>query len=389
MTQTSLNSHFDAVIVGARAAGAGTALCLARQGARVLVVDRDAHGSDRMSTHALMRSGVVQLARWGVLEPLMAEGTPPVTRTTFHYPDMSHGIDIKPDFGVGHLLAPRRTVLDRVLVDAARAAGAEVRHRTHMLGLLRGAQGRVTGVKLLAADQRAYQVTADIVIGADGRTSVVAEAAGAKIYHRDRHASGTVYGYFRGIRDDGFRWYFAKNAAAGVIPTNHGLSCVFASVPSVAFRETFKGDLFRGFQTILAHNAPELAEEIGRGTQEGRLTPFAGAAGFRRESHGPGWALVGDAGYFKDPATANGISDALRDAELLARAVLRGGETDLAAYQAERDAISAPLCALTDQIASCALSPQELRAAHKQLAKEMQRQAAFAHELNANLPAAA
>ncbi len=382
-------NHFDAVIVGARAAGSGTALCLSRMGAKVLVIDRDAYGSDRMSTHALMRSGVVQLNRWGVLKRVMDEGARPVARTTFHYADMSHSVDIRPDFGVAHLVAPRRTVLDRVLADAARDAGATVFHQTHMLDLIRNAEGRVTGITVLDHKHQRVRISADWIIGADGRTSAVAQAVGAPFCQRDNHASGTVYGYFDGVADEGFRWYFGDRAAAGVIPTNDGQSCVFASVPSAGFRGTFRGDLARGFYGVLHHIAPELAAEVLAAVRVGRFTPFSGAAGFRRQSYGPGWALVGDAGYFKDPATANGISDALRDAELLARALSRGGDRALAEYQAQRNAVSDGLSAVTDRIAACDLGQDDLRQAHKTLAKELNAQAAYVADFDAALQTAA
>src|SRR5262245_38378596 len=123
-----LAPRYDAVIVGARCAGAATALLLARAGAKVLVVDRQAYGSDTMSTHARMRGGGLQLKRWGVIPELVAAGTPPIRSTTFHYGDEAIRVDLKPDHGVDRLFAPRRTVLDPLLVDAARDAGAEVRH---------------------------------------------------------------------------------------------------------------------------------------------------------------------------------------------------------------------------------------------------------------------
>src|SRR4029453_12858161 len=120
-------------------AGAATAMLLARRGLRVLAVDRGAYGTDTLSTHALMRAGVLQLARWGLLDRIEAAGTPRVRRTVFHYPDDVVDIPINPAADVPALFAPRRTVLDRVLVDAAADAGADVRHRVRLVDLLRGA----------------------------------------------------------------------------------------------------------------------------------------------------------------------------------------------------------------------------------------------------------
>src|SRR6185436_19214615 len=137
--------HYDVVIAGARCAGAATALLLARAGASVLVIDRQARGSDTMSTHALMRTGVLQLQRWSLLKRLQSEGTPPIGITTFHYGSESVPVAIKPEHGVHHLYAPRRTVLDRILVEAAEAAGAEVHHGVLLSHLLCDASGRIVG----------------------------------------------------------------------------------------------------------------------------------------------------------------------------------------------------------------------------------------------------
>ena len=142
-TPRHFQPHYDAVIVGARCAGAATAMLLARAGMNVLVIDRQAYGSDTMSTHALMRTGVLQLERWGLLPAVMAAGTPEIRATTFHYGCESLRLSIKPEYGVEYLCAPRRTVLDRILVDAARSAGADVRHGVVLSRLQIDSKGRV------------------------------------------------------------------------------------------------------------------------------------------------------------------------------------------------------------------------------------------------------
>jgi flavin-dependent dehydrogenase len=145
---SDIDSRYDAVIIGARCAGAATGLLLARSGAKVLVVDGQAYGSDTMSTHALMRGAVLQLERWGLTSNVVAAGTPAIRSTTFHYSDESIRVDIKPDHGVDRLFAPRRTVLDPLLVDAARKAGAEVRHGISLSELQFASGGRVIGATL-------------------------------------------------------------------------------------------------------------------------------------------------------------------------------------------------------------------------------------------------
>ena len=123
-------------------------MLLARAGMKVLVIDRQPYGSDTMSTHALMRTGVLQLDRWGVLPAVMAAGTPEIRATTFHYGRDSLSLSFKPEHGIEHLCAPRRTVLDRILVDAARGAGADVRHCVVLSRLQIDNKGQVIGALL-------------------------------------------------------------------------------------------------------------------------------------------------------------------------------------------------------------------------------------------------
>lgn len=369
-TLYSFEPRYDAVIIGGRCAGAGTALLLARAGAKVLLVDRQAYGSDTLSTHALMRGAVLQLTRWGLIPDIAAAGTPAIRSTTFHYGSDSVRVEIKPAHGVEALFAPRRTLLDRLLVDAARSAGAAVLHGVVLSDLLFASDGRVIGVSLKDVAGSRMTVRADIVIGADGRQSTVAQLVKARAYVECSSASGVVFGYFENLPQDGSHWHFAKNVAAGVIPTNGG-HCVFAAVPAQRFSETFRGDIKRGFLQILEGSSPELRANVERARVIGRLRGFGGATGYLRQCHGAGWALVGDAGYFKDPLTAHGITDALRDADLLSRAIVAGGARALAAYQRERDALSLPFLRVTDAIASFSWDLEEVKQLHADLSAVM------------------
>jgi len=362
---------YDAVIVGARCAGASTAMLLARAGAKVLLVDRQLYGTDTVSTHALMRGAVLQLTRWGLLDRLMAAGTPPIEHSTVHYGADSLRIHIKSEHGVGHLCVPRRMVLDRLLVDAAREAGAEVRHGVTLADLLTAPDGRVTGATLKDENGDRIDVTAGAVIGADGRQSTVARRVGAQTYVEGAGASGYVYGYYADLPDEGYHWYFEADVAAGTIPTNDNLKCVFVGVPQDRFAATFRADMESGFLRVAEANAPALRDTIGNARPMGRLRGFSGGAGYLRQPHGPGWALVGDAGYFKDPLTAHGITDALVDAELLSRAVLDGSEAAFARYQQERDALSLPLLEVTDAIATFRWGMEEINDLHIRLSDAM------------------
>ncbi len=155
-----IRDRYDVVVAGARCAGASTAMLLARRGFRVLVVDPARPGSDTLSTHALMRGAVLQLARWGLLDRLEGAGTPPMTSTTFHYGDESVRVEIKPRDGVDALYAPRRTLLDPILADAALDAGADVVHGLSVVELLGGPGDRVGGVVLAGAGGETREVRA-------------------------------------------------------------------------------------------------------------------------------------------------------------------------------------------------------------------------------------
>jgi len=191
--------RYDVVIVGARCAGAALSLLLARSGAKVLVVDRQTYGSDTLSTHALMRGAILQLNRWGLVPEIIAAETPPIHATTFHYGGDAVRVAIKPEHSVACLYAPRRTVLDRLLVDAARNAGAEIRHGVLLTGLHYASDGRVIGVALKGADGSSITVHADLVVGADGRQSTMAQLVNAHASLECVNASGTVFGYFENL----------------------------------------------------------------------------------------------------------------------------------------------------------------------------------------------
>jgi flavin-dependent dehydrogenase len=351
-------NEYDVVVVGARVAGASTAMLLARAGLRVALVDRGSYGSDTLSTHALMRAGVLQLSRWGLLDRVAAAGTPPVRSVTFHYPGAEPvHVSIKPSAGVDALYAPRRHVLDRILVDAAAAAGADVRYGTTVTGLLHDEQGRVSGVRGLAGD-REVRFDAALTVGADGIRSVVAREAGARVVRQGRAAGAVLYRYLTGLPADGYQWAYGVSAAAGLIPTNDGQTGVFVSTTPQRMHALRKGGTDAAFRTLVARAAPALEERVAAAGATGRTRGWGGVPGFVRRSSGPGWALVGDAGYFKDPITAHGITDALRDAELLTDEILEalaGGIPEAVAlcrYQATRDRLSHRLFEATEAVAA-------------------------------------
>jgi flavin-dependent dehydrogenase len=379
-----LDRHYDVVVVGARCAGAATAMLLARGGCDVLLIDRARLGSDTLSTHGLMRAGVLQLHRWGLLEAIVAAGTPPVRTVVFDYPGERVTVPIKPSPGVDALYAPRRTVLDPVIVDGARAAGADVRFGVTVTDLLHDGS-TVTGVAGRAEGSR-FAVTAGVVVGADGARSTVARLAGAPTTKTGSSADAVVYGYWEGVDAAGYEWLYRPGFAAGLIPTNDDRTLVFAAVSHEEFATSAAGDLEGGQRRALGEHAPELLERIDRGVRVERLRGFEGMRGFLRRPWGPGWALVGDAGYFKDPITVHGITDALRDAELLANAILEGpSQASLAHYEAERDRVSHRLFDVTDQIASRAWTIPEVKTLLREMSDSMGDELAVLEGLDARV----
>jgi flavin-dependent dehydrogenase len=375
MTSGSLPSpDFDVVIVGARCAGAATAMLLARRGLRVLAIDSGRYGSDTVSTHALMRAGVIQLSRWGVLNGIRAAGTPVVRSTSFHYGDEVVPVSIKPQKDVDGLYAPRRTVIDRVLVDAARTSGAEIAFETRLVDLVRTSNGRVCGVRLRDGQDRERQVSAGLVIGADGVRSTVARLVGAECYRTGRHATGVVFTYWSGTGVDGYNWYYNTGVSAGVIPTNDGQTCIFASVPQGRFQQTMRQGTDAGYRQVLRECGSDVSAIVERSERVEKYRGFSGEVGYFRQSFGPGWALVGDAGYFKDPLTAHGITDAFLDAELLAQAAATGTETAFAGYQTARDTLAVAHFEVTDAVASFEWDLARVQQLHRALSDEMKKE---------------
>ncbi len=378
---------YDVVVVGARPAGAATAMVLARAGLRVLVVDRSRYGADTISTHALLRGGVLQLARWGLLDAVVAAGTPPVRGCVFQYGDERVRVKVKPSAGVDALYAPRRTVLDPLLVEAAREAGADVRFGITVTHVCRDRSGRVSGVIGRDDDGAPFTAQARVTVGADGMGSRVAHLVGAPVERAAESATAIVYGYWDGLGLSDYELFYRPGVAAGCFPTNDGQVCVFAATSRQRFRAEARQGTEHTYARLLEEAAPEVVRRHAGARAPERLSVFAARPGFVRRACGPGWALVGDAGYFKDPITSHGITDALRDAELLARAIVSaaGGADEqdaLASYQATRDRLSGQLFVTTDEIASFAWSIDQIPMLLLQLSDSMSEEVSWLSDLD-------
>jgi flavin-dependent dehydrogenase len=341
---SSSHRRHDVVVVGARAAGSATALLLARMGHDVAVLERAQFPSDTLSTHSISRSGVVQLSRWGLLDRVLASGTPAIRQVTFHAGAESVTLPIKRHAGVDLLVAPRRRVLDTIVADAAQASGAVVRFGVTVTGL-RHEGGSVVGVTARDATGTPFELDARFVVGADGLRSRVARSVGASIDVAGHADGATHYAYYAGPEWRGHEFFVADGTFAGVFPTNNGEACIWVCSPAdhaTGIRRRAPS-LAGAFDEMLGEAAPDLSARL-RGAR--RTSPVRGASRLPnqvRQAFGPGWALVGDAGYHRDAITGHGLSDAFRDAELLAVALdgaLRGElyETAaLAGYQRQRD----------------------------------------------------
>ena len=353
---------YDAIVVGARCAGSPTAMLLARKGYRVLLVDRAEFPSDTLSTHAIHAPGIAALRRWGLLDAVTATGCPPLSTYRFDFGYFSLEGAPPPVGGGSEGYAPRRYLLDRILVEAAAAAGAEVRERFSVQELVME-DGAVVGIRGRDAGGAPVVERARVVIGADGRNSRVARAVGAEEYLTKPRLEYGYYTYWRDLPVDGFTSVIRPGRAWGAFPTNDGLTLVVVGWP-YAEAQAYKADVERNYLDTF-ELAPWFAERVRGAT---RVAPFNGGAvtGFLRTPYGPGWALVGDAGYTKDPVTAQGMSDAFRDAELCAAALddalagRRPFDEAMAAYHRTRDEHVLPMYEFTAQLAAMAPPPPEL-----------------------------
>jgi len=356
-------SEYDAVVVGARVAGAPTAMLLARRGHRVLLLDRAEMPSDTVSTHAVLRSGVLQLKRWGLLGRVVDAGTPPVRNITLGFGQERIAFDVRSEHGISELYAPRRHLLDGILLEAARDAGADFSGSTRMVDLLRGENGRVTGVEIESGGERS-RIDARLVIGADGVWSRVARSVTAPIVRGHEPTNAVHYAYFEGVDHPGFWFQFTPGVNAGIIQTNDDLTLVFVGRPREHMGD-FSSNPDREFFRLLGQAGNDLLAKVSEGVQRTAFRGTPGLPGFVRRAYGPGWALVGDAGYTKDPISAHGISDALRDAELCARAVDRAlrcpaeEQGALGRYQRARDELSRPMFGESQALAAYDWGPAE------------------------------
>jgi len=346
---------YDAIVVGARCAGSPTAMLLAQKGYKVLMVDRASFPSDTMSGHFLHPPAVAALKRWGLLDAVLASGCPPINEISFDLGEIALNGTPPAAEGISEFLCVRRTVLDKILVDAAVAAGAEVRENVTVEELVWD-DDRVTGIRTSARSGGVAE-TARIVIGADGQHSFVAKSVNAPAYNESPSTSFGYYTYWSNL-DVGATIAPRGDRTIICAPTNEGRTLLAYQAPIAQFAE-HRTDI-EGHYMATMERIPWLADKLREATREERFTGTADLPNYFRQPYGPGWALVGDSGYHKDPITAQGIKDAFFCAELVAEAIDAGFsgrqplDEALAHYEQARNEEVGPIFGLTAEMASYA-----------------------------------
>jgi len=330
ITRPRRRHRYDAIVVGARVAGAATAMLLARRGVDVLLVDRARFPSEIPHGHYVRMHGPPRLAAWGLLDRVLATGCPPITSITMDlgdFPLTGRGLVVD---GVPVGVAPRRAALDKVLIDAAIEAGAEFRDGSPVHDIT-FEDDRVTGIR----GRGGLTERARFVIGADGRNSLVAKRVSAPAYAAQPTLACWYFAYWSGVAWEGLEMYRRDHRMIFAHPTNDDLFAVFVGWP-IAELPAVRSDIEAQMMAVV-DRVPDLSQRIRSGRREERIYGAAQLPNFLRKPYGPGWALVGDAGSHKDPVRALGICDALRDAELLAdslTATLSGESAEAAALSA-------------------------------------------------------
>ena len=355
--------RYDVIVIGARCAGSPTAMLLARQGHRVLLVDRATFPSDTLSTHVVHPPGVAALDRWGVLDRLRATNCPPIDTYSFDFgPFTLAGAPGTPDSPVAY--CPRRTVLDKLLVDAAAASGVEVRE-AFTVDEIEFDEGRVAGIRGHAPGGGPVVEHGDVVVGADGRFSLLAKAVGPEQYHERSPILCGYYSYWSGLPAEGsFAVTARPERGWAVAPTHDDLTLVVAGWP-YRDRDTYKHDV-EGTYLGMFDLAPEFAERIRGATREsrvrrhrgGELLPQAVRTGLgtrrrRRVQQG----LHHRAGHHRRVPRRG----AVRRRAPPALSAAQPFDEAMAEYQADRDEHVLPMFEFTCQLATLEPPPPEMQ----------------------------
>jgi flavin-dependent dehydrogenase len=339
-------------------------MLLARKGYKVLLTDKATFPSDTMSTHIVWQPGVACLKRWGLLGKIIDSNCPPLPRLAFDVGAFALTGQAPAIDGVTEFFMPRRKVLDKILVDAAADAGAEFREGFTVQELLADGD-RITGIRGRTKNGTTVNEEARIVIGADGMRSIVARAVQAPEYNTNPPLACWYYSYWSNVSIETPTFYSRDRRALGGMPTNDGLVCIVVAWTNKEFHQ-FREDVEGNFLKTL-ELAPDFADRVRQGKREEQFVGTADVPNFFRKPYGPGWALAGDAGYHKDPITAQGITNAFEGAELLAEAIdaglsgRRALDEALSEYEQKRNEKVLPMYEYTCQLAALEPPPPEMQ----------------------------
>ena len=352
-----MTEHADVVIVGARCAGSAAAIALARRGRTVVALDSAAFPSDTLSTHLFFPNHWAELERLGARQRVLELNPPLHARAGLAAPgvELIGGYSSYEGFDVGSCV--RRTGLDLALVETARQAGADVRERVRVTGLITEPSGRINGVRFKTRDGTPGSITANLVIGADGRRSSVARMVGTTEHHSWPNQRMMAYAYYEDThhaeRDLAMQWRNGDDLVT-VFPCDGG-QLVALLMPPRTRADEFRADAEAALDATV-NRVPSFGQRLGGCPRVSRIRTSVDHPSYFRHSHGPGWALAGDAGHFKDPVTAQGIRDALRFGRLLGEAAAphlddaAALDEALAAWEIDRDRQCLPMYQWANQL---------------------------------------
>jgi 2-polyprenyl-6-methoxyphenol hydroxylase-like FAD-dependent oxidoreductase len=330
---------WDAVVVGARCAGASAALLLAQRRRRILLIDKTMFPSDVMSTLYIHQPGVSLLDRWGVLKSVVESGCPRVETLTYRVDDVELRGPVPALGPIEATYAPRRSILDQILIDAAVRAGAEFVDGCALTELIME-NGRVTGARLQMRNGTVLTEEARLIVGADGMRSTVARLTGAPFIVEDSLMTCVYYSGWTGL-SCGFSIIQRTGNSIGTVPTHDGVTLILTYFPRSEFAKV-KTNPLAAHRCCIREMAPDVYDEICAGEQVIRLHGMGCQPNFFRKAVGPGWILIGDAGHHLDSITANGITNAFTQANLLGEALdcdiadQAGVDSALARFDVER-----------------------------------------------------
>jgi flavin-dependent dehydrogenase len=354
----------DAIIIGAGVAGSPTGLLAARAAHKILLLDKP-KATDNPATEIMWTGATAKLDRWGLLEEFQALGAPPLQRVRV---DLFGTVLSGSPTGVGGVrdfYVPRRAALDKLLLEEAARVGVEVRQDFEVTEIVRSGT-RVTGVRGKTKSGETVEESAKIVVGADGRNSVVAQAVKAELQKDGPAGCAYYYALWSGVKADSADVTMREGRAYGWAPTHDGLTRVFAAWSEAAFPGS-ANDVDGTYQKVLKSD-PRISDLLASGKMEGKIlgTGF-GVSAFMRASYGPGWALVGDAGYYENPLAAHGIMNAFRDAEWMAMALdntfsgRSPAQDALRDFEVNRNEAETPLYESAGRRSTLSPSPENIR----------------------------